>query len=114
MRKLRVEGLEAGMVLAGDVEDHEGYRILARGTVLTAKQLELLSMWRVVEVMVEDEKADQQTQQAAMEAEDELLDAARRRLRALFEGRVVNEWMEALLREAERRLSVPRYWKTQI
>lgn len=114
MGKLRVDELEPGMVLAVDVDDHNGYRILAKGTALTQKQLELLSTWQVFEVAVEEKKAEEEVQEAAEQAEDDALEAAKRRLEKLFEGRLVNEWMEALHREAEKRLAVPRYWKTQI
>lgn len=114
MGKLKVDELDPGMVLAADVDDHNGYRILAKGTVLTQKQLELLLTWEVFEVVVEEKKAEEPVQEAAKQAEDEALEAARRRLEKLFEGRLVNEWMEALYREAQKRLPVPRYWKTQI
>jgi len=114
MRKLGLDELEAGMVLAADVEVHDGFRVLARGTVLTERQLDLLSTWNVLEVAVEDEKADKGAHEAAVKAEDEELAAARRRLAELFEGQITNEWMEALYREAEKRLAVPRYWKTQV
>jgi len=114
MRKLGLDELEAGMVLAVDVEVHDGFRVLARGTVLTEKQLDLLSTWNVLEVAVEDEKADKGAHEAAVKAEDEALAAARRRLAKLFEGQITNEWMEALHGEAEKRLAVPRYWQTQV
>lgn len=114
MRKVDVEDLEAGMLLATDVDDHNGYRILAKGTVLTRKQIALLTTWHVLEAMVEDEVARQEELGAALSAEDEAIEAARKRLSSRFEGRLENIWMKALHEGAEKRLAVPRFWKTQV
>ncbi|MHC4713476.1 MAG: hypothetical protein ACYTAN_09445 [Planctomycetota bacterium] len=112
MHKVKVGELEAGMVLATDVDDRNGYRILARGTVLTDSQIELLTGWRVFEVAVEEEMAGREEVEQAKSDEQHAIEAAKRRLKEQFEGSLVNPWMESLYREAEARLEVPRYWKT--
>ena len=114
MRKVRVDQLEAGMVLAADVEDLNGKKMLSEGTVITEKQLTLLTSRHVFEVLVEDAKAskeDVEAVEAADSAEDAALEAAKERLAASFEGCKPNEWMERLHKEAEKRLSVPRFWR---
>ena len=114
MRKIEVDEVQAGMILAADVEDSNGYRILSRGTVLTDKQIALLATWRVGEVVVEDAPAEEETLEAALSADEEALKAARERLAQRFEGSLTNPWMKALYEAAEARLAVPRYWKTQV
>ncbi len=113
MHKVNIEDLEAGKVTARSVEDRNGYRILAKGTVLTERQISLLVDWKVLDVWVEDEVAEPEELEAAESAEEEALDEARRRLASLFEGRETNTWMETLHKEAETRLTVPRFWEKQ-
>ncbi|MCD6404293.1 MAG: hypothetical protein J7M19_00535 [Planctomycetes bacterium] len=114
MHKVKIEDLETGKVTARSVEDHNGYRILAKGTVLTERQIALLVDWKVLDVWVEDEVAEPDELEAAESAEEEALDKARERLAALFEGRETNAWMEALHEEAEKRLAVGRFWQEQV
>jgi hypothetical protein len=113
MRKVKVRELVAGMVLASDVEDANGYRILARGTVLTDSLIGRMSEWRVQEVAVEEEMAAEEEVEQAKSDEQTALEKAARRLKEKFEGALVNPWMESLYREAEKRLGVARYWKTR-
>jgi len=114
MIQVTIGELEAGMVLAADVEDNRGYRILAKDTVLTEKLLALLSSWRVEHVLVEESKATPEGLDAALSAEEEALREAKSRLAKKFEGAEINEWIETLHLEAQKRLSLPRYWKTQM
>lgn len=102
------------MVLAADVGSDLGHRILSRGTVVTERQIELLTSWRVAEVAVEDEKATSEGVSAALSEESEALKAAKERLAVRFEGAEQNEYTKALHAEAEKRLTAPRYWKTGI
>ena len=114
MQRLKLRKLEAGMVLAADVGSDSGHRILSKGAVVTERQLELLTSWRVAEVAVEDAKATPEGVSAALSEESEALKAAKERLAARFEGAETNEYMKALRVEAEKRLTAPRYWKTGV
>jgi hypothetical protein len=101
------------MCLARDVENAEGYRILARGTALSETQIALLEGWGVIDVLIEDAKApvaapqDAPADPAAPAAASE----AAVRLKARFEGRLANNWMKALYAEAEKRLGSSPFWK---
>ena len=114
MRRLKIAELDAGMVLAADVGSDSGHRILSQGTVVTERQIELLTSWQIGEVAVEDEKATPEGVSAALSEESESLKAAKARLAARFEGAETNEYIQALHAEAEKRLTAPRYWKTGI
>lgn len=114
MQRLKLRDLEAGMVLATDVGSDLGHRILSKGTVVTERQLELLTSWRVTEVAVEDAKATPEGVSAALSEESEALKAAKERLAARFEGAETNAFMKALHMEAEKRLTAPRYWKAGV
>ncbi len=113
MHKVNVKELTAGMVLAADVEDANGYRILGRGTVLTDGLIARMAEWKVREAAVEEEMAAEEEVEQAKSEEQTALEKARRRLKEKFEGSLVNPWMQALHREAEARLAVPRYWRTR-
>ena len=111
MHKVKVSELAAGMVLAVDVDDANGYRILARGTVLTESQIARMAEWKVREVAIEEEVAGEEEVEQAESDEQVDLEKARQRLRDKFAGSLVNPWMQSLYSEAEARLGVPRYWK---
>jgi len=114
MTKVNIRELRTGMVLARDVEDDSGYKLLGKGTALTAAQIASLDGWKVIDVWVDEEKpAKESGKGAARETrrEPSALEEARKRLRARFEGRLTNQWMKSLLAEAEARLSAPRFWR---
>jgi len=110
MHKVKVEELESGMILARDVEDQGGYRILGAGSKLSESQIALLESWSVIDVWIDDDTPEEE--EPAQEADG--LEEARERLRARFEGRLVNEYMERLYEQAEERLAVPRFWKNRV
>ena len=117
MRSVKKGGFEPGLVLARDVEDAEGYKLLRKGTVLTDAHVSLLESWKVLEAWVEDQPAAQPQPEKPKQAVPQkapanaILDAAKLRLRQRFEGSLVSPWMTALCEEAEKRLATPRFWR---
>jgi hypothetical protein len=117
MRNVKKGEFEPGLVLSRDVEDAEGYKLLRKGTVLTDAHVALLESWKVLEIWTEEQKAAKPAPEKAKEAEpprsggNAILEAAKLRLRARFEGSLVNPWMTALCNEAEKRLATPRFWR---
>jgi len=121
MKSVKVKGLKAGFVLARDVEDAAGYKLLKEGTVLSDAHVALLRSWKIPEVWVEESvraRGEPEAPKAGHAAggdekkrEDALLEEGRSRLRRRFEGRLTNPWMKALYAEAEKRLLVPRFWR---
>ena len=102
-----------GFVLARDVEDSDGYKLLKMGTVLSNSQISLLVGWKVAEVWVEDAKAPLEVPAKsvpgpAAAAAGPVFDAARESLKKRFEGRLVNPWIKALYAEAEKRIGAAR------
>ena len=108
MRKVFVNDLEPGMVLATAVENADGYRILAAGTALNDNLIMLLKEWRVIDVLVREEEPVEEVETTKPKV---AVNAAVERLKRNFEGRLTNKWMKALYDAAEKRLDVPRYWK---
>lgn len=113
MQQVPRERLVAGMVLARDVENYQGNRILTKGAVLTDSLIALLRHWKVAEVFVEPEqpKAEEKPAQPAA-APDHALDVEKKRLNEIFDGSLVNGWMNELRNETEKRLGVHRFWKS--
>ncbi len=101
----------AGMVLSRDVESADGYRILAKGTVLTDSQIGLLVRWRIDDVFVDPPAPPVDRQAPEPEPVDPVLETARRRLEGSFAGSLVNDWMLTLYAEAAKRLVAPRPWR---
>jgi hypothetical protein len=121
MKSVKVKGLKVGFILARDVEDAAGYKLLKEGTVLSDAHVALLRSWKIPEVWVEESararpeaqapKADHAADEDKKKGEDALLEQERARLMRRFEGRLTNPWMKALYAEAEKRLLVPRFWR---
>ena len=116
MRSAPLKDLKPGMVLARDVENSEGYRILARGTVLSDTKISLLEGWNVIDVLIEDAKPPAPAAQG--EAVAAAADAARasraaERLKTMFDGRLANPWMKALCAEAGKRLDLSPFWRNR-
>jgi hypothetical protein len=53
MGMIPVDALEAGMVLACDVQDRNGRLLLGAGSALTGKHLMIFRTWGVIEVDIE-------------------------------------------------------------
>lgn len=111
MRLIPLDEVEAGMVLARDVENSNGYRILGKDTVITESQIALLEGWGVLDVLIKDGPAPSEEESAPeSQGSGGHLEARREKLKKSFEGVLVNEWMNALYAEAENRLDVKRFW----
>jgi hypothetical protein len=98
------------MVLAQDVENYKGARILTKGAILTDALIALLHHWKVAEVFVDPELARVEPAPAPVPETDWALERAKKRLAEKFDGNLVNDWMKALLDETEKRLERPKYW----
>jgi hypothetical protein len=118
MINVRVDELAAGTVLAADVEDTSGHKMLSAGTIITEKHLALLVSRQILDVMIDETAAPEATEEAGEdcdgEREDTALDAARERLANLFAGDGQDKWTSALHEEAEKRLTVARFWATKV
>ena len=115
MRNIKSDEYKPGLVLARDIEDAAGYKLLKVGTVLSDAQIALLVSWKVREIWVEDAKAAAAPAasaggEARRSEVDPVLEAAKENLRKRFEGRLVNPWMKALYAEAEKRIGEKRPW----
>ncbi len=116
MRSVKIKELKSGLILARDVEDAAGNRLLTVGTTLSKGHMALLEGWRIAEVWVEDavtavaEAPAEPETPATKDAGEEALAEAKKRLAARFEGRERNAWMKALHEEAAKRLAAPRFW----
>jgi len=113
VQQVPLKRLAAGMVLARDVENGEGQRILAKGTALTDTRIALLTRWHIAEVMVEPPKPAEAPKESEPRHVDDGLDLARKRLRESFQGRLVNDSMKTLYTEAEKRLGSRAPWRSE-
>jgi hypothetical protein len=116
MRNIKSDEYKPGLVLARDIEDAAGYKLLKVGTVLSDAQIALLVSWKVREIWVEDAKAAAAAAgggggEARQAAKDSALEAAKKNLRKRFEGQLVNPWMKALYAEAEKRIGEKHPWR---
>jgi HD-like signal output (HDOD) protein len=59
MPLVTISSLKNGMVLAEDVVTPQGRFLLAKGTVIRDKQIRIIKMWGVSEILVEGEKEEQ-------------------------------------------------------
>jgi hypothetical protein len=113
VEQVPLKRLAAGMVLARDVENIEGQRILAKGTALTGTRIALLTRWGVTDVMIEPPKPAPPPKEAEPRHIDDGLDLARKRLRESFQGRLANDCMKTLYTEAEKRLGSRAPWRSE-
>ena len=89
MRRIPVDGIADGMVLARSVEDRLGRVLLSKGDALQARFLDRLKDWGITEVFVEGEEGGGTgagLAAPALSASPEQLEAARVRAEARFSG----------------------------
>jgi len=85
MALVAVDGLETGMVLAGDVLDRNGRMLLGAGVELNQKHLVIFRTWGVTEVAIVGADSDADIESPLpSEVDPEALAAAQERLLPLF------------------------------
>ncbi|HLP76275.1 MAG TPA: DUF3391 domain-containing protein [Candidatus Paceibacterota bacterium] len=84
MPKVKVEQLQPGMIVAGDVKNMDNMLLIPSGAALSERQIDILSAWGVTEIEVEATAETEVSSDPIESIAPEVLARAKEEIKALF------------------------------
>ena len=103
MKKLELDDLKPGMVLAKPIHNFQGLLLLSEGTTLYGNNIRILKSWGVTNVWIEAEAAEVDERDAEVEIERQ--EIIKSDLMDKFDGLLEDKVMAEIMRAAEKVLN---------